>query len=122
MDSLLPSNIEITNLTEESETEEPSAQATSKKVATRHSYTLNDHSQYLQLQAETCGGWYHIPNLDIDPTVKEYIVPIPDVELDQLYVGLLRHHQDVDYHFELLPYVSVQIYWSELSWMLLFTS
>jgi hypothetical protein len=30
--------------------------------------------------------------LDIDPTLKEYVIPIPDVELDQLYVGLFTDH------------------------------
>ena len=54
---------------------------------TRHNYTLSDHSFYLKIQTENRGGWYYMPVLDLDHTVKEYIIPLPEKELDRLYVG-----------------------------------
>ena len=61
---------------------------------TRHNYTLSDHSHYLKIQTENRGGWYYMPILDLDPTVKEYIIPLPEKELDRLYVGFYAEDEN----------------------------
>lgn len=66
----------------------PKADSITSPSITRHNYTLSDHSHYLKIQTESRGGWYYMPIVHLDPTVKEYIIPLPEKELDRLYVGL----------------------------------
>lgn len=70
---------------------------------TRHNYTLSDHSHYLQIQTENRGGWYYMPILDLDPTVKEYIIPLPEKELDRLYVGFYAEDEN-DEDSQIVPH------------------
>eukprot|EP00543_Licmophora_paradoxa_P001972 CAMPEP_0202455364 /NCGR_PEP_ID=MMETSP1360-20130828/12915_1 /ASSEMBLY_ACC=CAM_ASM_000848 /TAXON_ID=515479 /ORGANISM="Licmophora paradoxa, Strain CCMP2313" /LENGTH=952 /DNA_ID=CAMNT_0049074933 /DNA_START=46 /DNA_END=2904 /DNA_ORIENTATION=+ len=56
------------------------------KQVSRHSYTLADHSRHLRMEAEARGGWYHIRVTPVD--IREYIVPIPDKELQRIYADL----------------------------------
>jgi hypothetical protein len=63
-----------------------------------------------------------VESFDTVPAFNHLPLQIKIPRRDPLHQRLLRHHQDVDYHFELLPYGSVLIHWSELSWMLLFKS
>jgi len=74
---------------DEGDTDSTGSKSTgSKSVVTRHNYTLSDHSHYLQIQTEARGGWYHRP-ISFDALAgREYIIPLPEQELDRIYVGL----------------------------------
>jgi hypothetical protein len=51
----------------------------------KHSYTIANHAETLGLQVD--GGWY-ILQTKLDPTVLEYVVPLPIEQLKRLYLGL----------------------------------
>ena len=64
----------------------------------RHAYTLENHSEYLGIQTEARGGWYHLPhvfptNKNDATALREYIIPLPDKELQRLYVGIVTETQ-----------------------------
>jgi hypothetical protein len=54
------------------------------KSTSRHSYTLEDHKEYLQIQTEPRGGWYYLTSL----LGNEYILPVPQQALEHLWVGM----------------------------------